>query len=544
MRKRSLGIFVLLLTLLSGLMLHIYQLSGNSLRQAAEQQAGLTLAVANARGTIYDCQLRPLVNAKTELRAAVSPTAKALSSLSGILDGSALDTLAEKLAKGRPIVTTLSSQPALSSGLLIFSTPVRYQEAQLAPHVVGYLDGDGLHGVTGAEQAFDKQLSAGSGKLAVTYTVDATGTPLEGESPAVTDTLGKAKAGVALTIDADIQKIAEEISREMLDKGAVVVMEPSTGRIAALVSRPDFQLSSLAESLNNPDSPLINRALSNYNCGSVFKIVTAAAALEAGIPTSTAFACNGSATIGNVTFHCHNRLGHGTLTMAQGFAESCNPYFIQLAQRIGGTRLYQMAVSLGFDKPVILAESWKTSRAALPSETELLSPAAVGNLAFGQGSLMATPLHIAQLVGAVVNQGNLVRPTLLLGTVDENGTLAEEPSSPPQTVFSKATASTLKSMMIQTVEEGTGTAAKPAEWGAGGKTGTAETGVITDGRAVVQGWFAGFYPAEEPRYVMVVLAEDTGKSGVKPTLIFRRLCEELNILRLSREKAGGVSSAG
>lgn len=539
MRKRSIAIFIVVLFLMGGMMLRMYDLTGQMLSQAADQQEGMAVTVSNARGTIYDCQLRPLVNSETEYKASVTANPKAIAALSGCLDSEALESLSQKLEDGKPVVTVLNSLPVPASGLTLFQVPVRYSGRTLAPHVVGYLDGDGLHGATGAEQVFDDLLTSDSGKASVTYTVDAVGKPLEGIDPVLSDTTANAKAGVVLTIDEDIQKIAEDAAKAHMTKGAVVVMEPSTGRISAMVSLPDYQPTNVADCLDDADSPLMNRALCDYNVGSVFKIVTTAAALEAGISTDTAFTCTGSIEVGDVNFHCHDRLGHGTLTMKEAFAQSCNPYFIQLGLKVGGTKLYNMAVALGFDRPILLADGWKTARATLPSETELLSPAAVANLAFGQGSLTASPVHIAQLVAAVVNGGNIVRPTLYKGTVDAAGNLTEESPAPSESCFSAGTAKILRQMMEYAVQEGTGASACPSEGGAGGKTGTAETGWYVNDQEVVQSWFAGYYPEKDPKYVIVVLAEDTNGTGGKSNPVFKQICDQIDILESVKEKSAG-----
>lgn len=113
-------------------------------------------------------------------------------------------------------------------------------------------------------------------------------------------------------------------------------------------------------------------------------------------------------------------------------------------QQAGGSALLGMASNLGFDRSLILADGLKTARATLPTAEELLSPAAVGNLAFGQGSLLGTPVHVAQMVAAVVNGGKIIRPTILKGYCDKEGRLSEETIEPEQTVFSKQTAQTLK----------------------------------------------------------------------------------------------------
>jgi penicillin-binding protein 2 len=537
MQKRTVVAFTAIIVLLGGIMLRIYELTGPRLSQAAKQQARLTVTVASLRGTIYDCRLNPLVNHKTEYRVAVTPNPKAIAALSECMDENQLKQVVERLKGGKPVVAKVDTLPAPADGLLMFETPVRFKGKLPAPHVVGYLDGNEVKGAAGAELVFDRILSDYTGKITVTYVADAVGRPLEGIEPVITDTLDNSKGGVVLTIDLRIQKIAEEAAKAYLTRGAVVVMEPKTGHILALVSLPDFQPSNLLENLDSKDSPLINRAFSSYNCGSVFKMVTAIAALEQGIPVSEKFNCSGSRKVGDISFHCHHRLGHGKLDMTEGFAHSCNPYFINLALKTGGAHLYNTSVALGFDRPVFLAEGWKTSRAVIPSRTELLSPAATANLSFGQGALMATPIHISQLVAAIVNNGNMVRPSLLKGRISPGKDMTEEPPAPATAVFSANTAATLRKMMVRTVENGTGTGARPSAGGAGGKTGTAETGWVVNGKPVLQGWFAGFYPADSPEYIITVLAEDTEGTGGKPAPVFKQICEEIRALNTAEEKA-------
>ena len=157
--------------------------------------------------------------------------------------------------------------------------------------------------------------------------------------------------------------------------------------------------------------------------------------------------------------------------------------------------------------------------------------AALANLSFGQGDLLATPLHIAQLVGAVVNDGQVRQPTILKGFVDEKGTLTEAELPRTTTAFSAKTAEALREMMVQTVQTGTGKSARPVTGGAGGKTGTAQTGWKQEGAEVVQSWFAGFYPATEPKYTVVVLAEDADNTGGQSSAAFKQICEQLAALQ-------------
>jgi len=539
MPKRSVIIGALLLAMFSGLMIKIYHLADSGLAQVADQQSTVTVTVATARGTIYDRNMQPLVNTGTQNRVSVAPYPVAVAALSEALAAEEFEALAARLQSGRPVTLTLDRLLAPTEGISQFSVPVRYGEDLAAPHLLGYLDGDELHGVTGIELAFDEYLNSKSGSIKVTYKVDGSGKPLQGIAPEIQNTLDEARAGVVLSIDREIQYITEQAAKKHIDRGAVVVLEPATGQVLAMVSLPDFQQDTLVDALEDERSPLLNRALCNYNCGSVFKIVSAAAALEAGVPLNESYTCKGSINVGGIPFHCHNRLGHGVMSMVSGFAQSCNPYFVHLMQNVGGEALYTMATNLSFDRPLLLAENYKTARAVLPSELELQSPAAVANLSFGQGSLLATPMHIAQMVAAVVNDGEVIQPSVVKGFVDKEGNLEASTVSPAQWAFSEQTARTLRNLMIETVENGTGSGGKPRTGGAGCKTGTAETGWENeDGSAVVQSWYAGFYPAEQPKYAIVVLAEDAEGTGSQSAPVFRQICDDLYTLALSRQTTG------
>ena len=537
MKKRAVFFFIITLFAFCGLITRVYHLTNNGLENAAEQQATTTVVAANSRGTIYDCRLRPLVNTGVEYRACIAPFPDTIARLSELLQPETFNQLGDRLKNGRPIAAVMEEELSPVNGLVQFASPVRYGERLYAPHLIGYMDGDGLHGATGMEQVFDELLNQCAGKASVTYTVDGAGHTLSGVPPVVENTLGLSAGGVALTIDRDIQAIVERAAPAYLTKGAVVVMDTKTGNLLALASFPSFQPDTVADCLDDKNSPLLNRAICNYNCGSVFKIVSAAAALEAGVPTSRSYVCNGSVTIEGITFHCHNRLGHGSMNMTEAFAQSCNCYFINLMQDVGWEKLYDMAVTLGFDRSAILTDGYKTARAILPSAEELSIPSALANLSFGQGKLMASPVHIAQLISTVVNDGSLLRPNLLLGTGDENCHLQPAAQTPPQSTFSASTAATLRELMIAAVaKDSTGETANPINGGAGGKTGTAETGWKTENGDVVQSWFAGFYPAENPRYAIAVLAEDSNATKGKSSPVFRRICDELYALELGRDE--------
>ena len=531
MRTRSVAVMLLLCLVFCGLTVRYLTLAENPAAAVVDGQATTTIQIATVRGSIYDRNGNLLVNDTTELRLCIAPYTRTLSSLSKHLPKDMFLQLSERLEGGRPIVTLADETFPSVQGVRRFYTERRYGERVYAPHLIGYITADS-NGAVGIERAYNTLLQACSGELKVTYSVDAAGHLLSDVSPVITDTRHNAVAGVMLTIDRDIQQYAEWIATQTLQKGAILIAAANTAEVIASVSYPSFQPDNVASLLGAADSPLMDRALQNYNCGSVFKIVSAAAALEAGVPITREYTCNGVSVVNGVRFHCHNRLGHGVLNMEEAFALSCNCYFIQLMQDAGANAMYHTATALGFDRAIILADDYKTARATIPSLEELkASDASLANLSFGQGALLATPYHMIQMLSAVVNGGDLYRPTVLRGMVDSNSDVKVIDITPPQTAFSAQTARQLQTLMLAAVKGGaTGEKANPIGGGAGGKTGTAESGWITENGESVQNWFVGYYPAEKPQYLVVVLAEDSNTTNVSAADVFRRLCEGLYVL--------------
>lgn len=528
MQKRGVALLAAVLFALSGIMVKLMQLTREPLSEASGTRSTVTVTVAQARGTIYDRNLEPLTNTGTEYATSVIATPEAMAALSDTLSPSEWEEVSASLQSGKP-VTLMSDTPfPLVNGIRQFTVAQRYTNDALAAHVIGYLSDDGITGACGIEQAFDEELQAASGSITVCYQTDGRGSVLIGGDTQVSNTLYRADAGIALTLDSRVQRMVETVAGAELSKGAVVILDPDTGDVLALASFPGFRQNDLASYLERDDSPLFNRALASYNCGSVFKTVSTLAALESGIPLTQSFTCTGALTVGGNRIKCHHVLGHGLLDMCGGFARSCNPYYIQLMQLSGGAPLYRMACLLGFDSPILLSKGYATVRATIPDEQTISQESVLANVSFGQGDLLASPVHIAQMTACVVNGGFFYRPNLYRGTVDIDGNLTPSDSDPPVQVCSSASANIVKDMMIAVVENGTGTAAQPKVGGAGGKTGTAQTGWVgDDGETMVQNWFTGFYPAEDPQYVITVLAEDSGRTGESTTSVFAKLCDLL-----------------
>lgn len=526
MQKRSVALLATILFALSGIMVKLMKLTREPLSEASGTSSTVTVTVARTRGTVYDRDLKPLTNTDAQYAASIIATPEAMAALSDFLSPSEWERVRTDLESGKPITLTSDTPFPLVNGIRQFTVAKRYMTDTLAPHVIGYLGDDGISGVSGIEKAFDDELQAASGSITVSYQTDARGAVLIGGDMQVSNTMYKADAGVALSLDSSLQRMVESVAK--LSKGAVVILDPATGDILALASFPAFRQTDLAAYLNLDDSPLFNRALASYNCGSVFKTVSTLAALESGVPLTQSFNCSGALTVGENRIKCHHTLGHGLLDMYSGFAQSCNPYYIQLMSLCGGTSLYRMACLLGFDSPILLTKGYTTSRATVPDEQTLSQDSVLANVSFGQGDLLASPVHIAQMTACVVNGGYFYRPNLYRGMVDIGGNLTPAESDPAVQVCSTATANIVKEMMKAVVENGTGTAAKPKVGGAGGKTGTAQTGWVgDDGETMVQSWFTGFYPAEHPQYVITVLAEDSGRTGESTASVFAELCNHL-----------------
>jgi len=488
MGKRLVAVLAAYLLLVEGLTARLAGLAIDpAYTNAVAEQTVNTVEIARTRGTIYDRAMRPLVNAKSEP-----------------IEGENATLLTD------------------------YRLVTRTAEDACAVHVIGTLDPEG-RGASGIECAYDTLLASCGGTLSIRYALDAAGNVLAGRRPRVINDRYDTGAGVVLTLDEGVQRAAEEAAREM-ERGAVVVMDVENGDLLAVASRPAFDPLDLASSLEDENAPFLNRAFAAYNVGSTFKLLVAAAALDAGIVPPDDFVCAGAIEAGGVTFHCHRLAGHGVIDFEEALAHSCNPYFISLGLALGGKRLLTAAQRLGFGQAWEFAPAFRTAAGTLPSASLLSSDAATANFAFGQGELTATPVQIACLVSAVANGGRCVTPRLVRGTTADGKTLALETAQyAPVRIFSAEAAETVRNGMICVVENGSGTLAKPSAGGAGGKTASAQTGSLDEnGEEIVHAWFSGFYPAQRPQYAIVVLAEGGDSGGDAAAPVFRAIAEALS----------------
>ncbi len=513
--------FIALLTVMAvcGVRVSVIATDENLL-ETAQKQSKRSVTVALLRGTIYDCNGIALTNTETESITVVFPCEQGAVVLTEMLNGNELETALNRLSKGNP-VTIKGRYLGDSNGAVSISVPKRY--SGVLTHVIGYVDGSS-NGVSGIEKGMNDVLKGDS--LAVTYKTDTTGKMLVGEGFQV---VGENLSSVTLTVDLRIQEIVENAMKEV-ESGAAVVLEAESGKVKAMVSRPDYDPNNVSAFLDDVRSPLLNRALCTYNVGSVFKPCVAAAALENGFG-EYCYKCVGSIKLGNLVFRCNHINGHGELDLKGAVAMSCNTFFYTLATKVGAVGVYKSAESLRFGKALDLGGGIVAGKGFLPSlETLQDSPATLVNLSIGQGELLLSPVAVANLYATIVNGGSYRLPSIIEGvTVDGVYTAVQD--SLPTRAMSKKTAQTLKDYLKYTLQNGTGSAAYVEGVSAGGKTGTAQTGWKDGDRKILNGWFCGFVECETTDYVIVVLKEDVKSGSHDCAPIFKGIAERLNTLK-------------
>ncbi len=476
----------------------------SELVETAAQQGSYTCTVGTAEGTIYDRNGTPLVNAATTCSAVVCPTPEAVEAvLPHVLD--AISFL-EQVEQGRPFVCTVNTAEIDCDDVTVLEIPKRYSNHQLAQHLIGYtMEGEG---VTGLEYAFDSVLRENISEWSVTFAVDGTGGALAGE-PKQVRYGANPTWGVVTTLDARIQRICETAGQQ-LEKGCIVVMDVESGDILGLASFPSYTIDTLGDALNDPDSPLINRACYAYPVGSIFKLVTAACAYDAGIAYQFQWDCDGAISIGTQRFRCHDLAGHGMQNMLLAMRNSCNPYFIALSQELSGQSLLDTASALGFGTEISLTADLTASGGTLPTLEQLTLPAERANFCFGQGVLTATPLQIARMTCAIAGDGALPLGRLIRGVTENGREVLSEQKPAKASGISADTAAFLRNLMCYTAAD-EDFAGSVSSFSMGAKTSTAQTGRYdADGEEYCHGWVTAFFPAQKPQYVVTVLAEDAG----------------------------------
>lgn len=559
-RRRRIWLLLAFFTVLWGVQVgrlwHWQVAEGQALarRAAAQRMRALELA---PRGLILDREGVPLTDARLRWGVAVFPgLVRDPSAVAALLAGLTGEPAAqwETVLAGRegpgpfwavqdlPEETARAAASRGLAGVVALPHVARYGPGALARHVVGYVNRAG--GQLGLEAAYQDVL-AGDAAPVVTAFVDGNGRPLRGLGVRAVEAVpaGKPPLSLRLTLDRRVQQVVEDV----LDgwpppvpgkplRAAVVLLDASSGDILAMASRPQFDPEAPPldpASAGARWAPLLNRAVSPYPPGSVFKPVVAAAALqEKRVTPDERFVCSGTYRLGDRVFTDPQPGGHGAPDLAGALAASCNITFIRIGyERLGAGRILDAARRFGFGRPsgIGLREE---SGGSLPSPQ---FAGEVAQLAFGQGPLV-TPLQLARAYAAFVRDGMLPPTRLVDAVLGPDGTAVQQG---PRASAGRATEPWVARIIARDLEgvtdprgSGTGIAAWVPGWGSAGKTGSAEA--VVDGRHVVHSWFAGWTPLSRPRYVMAVLVEDGGAGGGNAARLFREV-----FVRLKAGPRGG-----
>ena len=519
-------IFICLVLLLCARVGFLAIAEGKNLARQAVAQRTRTVPLTQARGVIYDRNMLAITEGQSRTSAAVLPEKCGnLAEVQQILGKRVKPEGVQVFA-----LESLEDIEKLSGygGVMITNISERYSQKGTLSHVIGYAP-VGSSGF-GLEKSLDNILKQTPQNRITSFT-DAKRDDITGLGSHLSS--HPTMQGVQLTIDYHIQEICEQALRDSLNNGAAIVVDASSGDILALASCPSFTQATLAEYLDKNNAELTNRAMQSYDMGSAFKIVMTAAAIENAVATPESnYFCNGGISIDGKNFVCNNLSGHGHITLSSGFAYSCNIPFYTLGKSLGQEKIVDMAKKFGIGSTV-LDGLLEESAGVLP-DYKYPTTGDICNISIGQGALSATPLQMASIVTTVVNGGIKKPLNLLKGYVADDGiTITPEQTRPATRVISNYTADTICDMMRDGVTFGTGQSAAIDDWGAGGKTGSAETGWLSEGKTMTHGWFVGFFPAKNPRYVCVVLAENGKRGGTSAAPVFEAIGE--GIKGLNRE---------
>lgn len=358
-----------------------------------------------------------------------------------------------------------------------------YPYGRAFSHIVGHV----AVGHASVEERYNFQLTALRGEFIQRVNNLAFGTDLVGNS-------------VTLTVDSSLQNFMYNTLGQR--RGSIIVLEPSTGNILGMVSYPNYNPNTVGTYwqylITDETSPLLNRGTQGlYAPGSTFKIITSATAIKSQIYKDFMHDCQGYININGEIIRCFNLVAHGKIDMVRAFALSCNTYFVALANYIGVENFATIADSYFLNVPFSLPIS--------QSQLNLSPQSTVGELmqkSIGQGKVLTTPLYMAMIAGAVLNEGVMVAPNIVKNTSILNFINNQQSWE----VFTPQQVTQLKYMMREVVTNGTGQPAALPNVQLAGKTGTAENDTGES-----HGWFVGI--VLEKDIAIAVLLENSGGTG-------------------------------
>ena len=562
---------VILLIVTPYLIYNLYKIQirdADTLQARAIAQQTRDMLVSPVRGAIYDRNMTPLAMSATVETIVISPaeikdeaeaefTARGLSEILGIDYETILartknkksyyEIIARKVEKEvSDAVREFKTENKLNGIKLFEDTKRYYPYSNLLSSVIGFTNYDNV-GQYGLEMKYEDVLKGVVGRVITAK--DREGNAMSFYFEQYND--AQDGMNLVLTIDYGVQEILEKhlevaLAENGCDEGVVgIVMNPNTGEILGMAQKGDYDLNNpreitdqelLAEILAKPEeeqSALLldammdqwrNKAIQEpYEPGSVFKIVTAAIALEENVANANStYYCSGTWKIGSqTTGHCWKLVGHGPQNFAKSLQNSCNCAFVEIALDIGAERYYDYFKAFGLTEKTgidMMGEVGVIEGVHYHAESIFTNPmyggdVSLGMYGFGQ-TFAITPIQTITAVSAIVNGGYLMQPYVVSGIADENGNLIEQyaPKVVRQ-VISEDTSDKMRTMIESVVSEGTGSNAYVRGYRVGGKTGTSEKRAksIIEGKDFYIASFLGVAPCDDPQVaVLVLLDEPTG----------------------------------
>ena len=551
--KNALFIVFIIFILFTVRLAYIQFVWGAELSEKALDQQAQSRSITAKRGTLYDSTGKYILAESSSVESvSINPTnisaenkdkiAKVLSDIfeldyekvsKKVHKRSSIESIVKKIDKSKADeLRNWIATNGITTGINIDEDSKRYYPyGDLAAQVIGFCGSDN-QGLDGVEAKYDDELKGKNGRI--NRQTNAAGVSL-GDEDYVSATNGN---NLFLTIDMTIQSIVEKYLEEACidnvctDGGSIIAMDPRNGDILAMANYPSYNLNTPYEpytdelkanwaSLDATEKTTAlqgmwrNKAISDtYEPGSVFKTVTASAALEEGLVTNIdqqgQFCCTGSIEVSGTRIKCWRYYRpHGPESLRLALMNSCNPVFIGLGQKIGITKYYEYLKKFGlFSKTGIRLPGEANS---IFVKEEKAGPVELATISFGQ-RFEITPLQMITAVSSIANKGIYIKPRIVKSIQNSvTGEITEMPVETGEQIISKENAEKVLSMMNSVVSEGTGKNAKVEGYEVGGKTGTSEDGVNT-GKYVTS--FCGVAETDNPSIVLLItLYNPTGEGG-------------------------------
>lgn len=545
-QKRILALILLVSFIFCVLLIRlgvVQLIDGAWLQSKAQDQWTRDLPLKAERGKIYDSTGSSLAvsyttyNIYTRAREIENPkeTATYLSNLLGLTYQSVYNKVTNKNQSEFLIKMQVEEELArdiidknLKGVYLSQNTKRYYPYGDLLTQILGFTTIDNI-GQAGIELYYNDLLKGTDGKSLVQ--ADITGQELENTLSYYIPSIPG--CDITLTIDAKIQLIVEQALNKVMEEQqakstTAIIMKANTGEIVAMSTKPSFDLNDVPR--NDPSVLLENvknkAVVDVYEPGSTFKILTMAATLEENTANDNSrFYCGGSTTVDGERIKCWRSIGHGSQTLSEGLANSCNCVFVDLALRLGTDTFYNYFSAFGLGQKTGIEISGES--AGIIMNKDSAKRVDLARMGFGQ-AIAVTPLQLITAVCSAVNGGTLYKPYLIKQIVSPDGVTVEESAvTPVRQVVSKQTSATLNAMLEGVVSK-TGKYTFVPGYEIGGKTGTSqkyENGSIARGKYVSS--FIGTYPASNPEYVLLLLVDEPGTGAYYGSVVASPYAKEI-----------------